>query len=193
MLFPFFHNSLIIHGIIHQIVFGYFDLYFLLFIRIKYDMKTAQNIVNNSIKENRLPLKVSSLRSHRRYLGITHLCENAHFTFKILQYTCFNCTCYTCSYDECVWDISQSNKICKISHIACTLPFLDCFGWLVSPSGHRCMVNAGARKGKPIISEVTSCVNNIIYRRYIWSVSLSFSPMDWHNKQITHLVTNYWP
>ncbi len=34
---------------------------FLLFITIKYDMKTAQKIVNNSIKENRLPLKVSSL------------------------------------------------------------------------------------------------------------------------------------
>ncbi len=42
LLFDFFHNSLIIHGIIHQIVFGYFDLYFLLFITIKYDMKTAQ-------------------------------------------------------------------------------------------------------------------------------------------------------
>ncbi len=43
-------------------VFGYYDWYFLLFITIKYDMKTAQKIVNNSIKENRLPLKVSSLR-----------------------------------------------------------------------------------------------------------------------------------
>ncbi len=58
----FFHNSIIIHRIIHKIVFGYFDLYFLLFITIKYDMKTAQKIVNNSMKENRLPLKVSSLR-----------------------------------------------------------------------------------------------------------------------------------
>ncbi len=51
-----------IHGIIHQIVFGYFDLYCLLFITIKYDMKTAQKIVNNSIKENKLLLKVSSIR-----------------------------------------------------------------------------------------------------------------------------------
>ncbi len=51
-------------------------------------MKTVQKIVKNSIKENRLP-----------YLGISHLCENAHFTYKILQYTCFN---YTCSYDKCV-------------------------------------------------------------------------------------------
>ncbi len=58
----FFHNSLIIHGIINQIVFGYFDLYFLLFITIKYDMNTAQKIVNNSIKEHRLPLKLNSLR-----------------------------------------------------------------------------------------------------------------------------------
>ncbi len=40
-----FQNSLIIHGIIHQIVFEYFDLYFLLFITIKSDMKTAQKIV----------------------------------------------------------------------------------------------------------------------------------------------------
>ncbi len=58
----FFHNSLIINGIIHQIVFGYFDLYFLLFITIIYDMKTEQKIVNNSIKENRLSLNVNSLR-----------------------------------------------------------------------------------------------------------------------------------
>ncbi len=56
-----FHNSLIIHGISHQIVFGYFALYFLLFITITYDMNTAQKIVNNSMKENRLALKVSSL------------------------------------------------------------------------------------------------------------------------------------
>ncbi len=48
----FFHNLLIIHGIMHQMMFGYFDLYFLLFITIKYDMKTAQKIVKNSIKEN---------------------------------------------------------------------------------------------------------------------------------------------
>ncbi len=50
------------HGIIHQIVFGYLDLYFLIFISIKYDTKTAQKMVNNSIKENRLSLKVSSFR-----------------------------------------------------------------------------------------------------------------------------------
>ncbi len=58
----FSQNSLIIHGFIHQIVFGYFHLYFLLIIAIKYNMKTAQKIVNNLIKENRLPLRVSSLR-----------------------------------------------------------------------------------------------------------------------------------
>ncbi len=57
----FFRNSLIIHGIIQQIVFGYIDVYFLLLITIKYDMKTAHKIVNSSIKENRLPLKVNSL------------------------------------------------------------------------------------------------------------------------------------
>ncbi len=88
----------------------FFDLYFLLFITIKYDMKTAPKIVKNSIKENRLPLNVSSLRKHRQYLGKTHLCENAHFIYKILQYTCFNCIWYTCSYDKCVWDMSQYNK-----------------------------------------------------------------------------------
>ncbi len=33
-------------------LFGYFDLYFLLFITIKYDMKTGQKIVKKSIKEN---------------------------------------------------------------------------------------------------------------------------------------------
>ncbi len=40
------------HGIIQQIVFGDFDLYFLIFITIKYDMKTAEKIVNNLIIEN---------------------------------------------------------------------------------------------------------------------------------------------
>ncbi len=83
-------------------MFGYLDLDFLLFITIKYDMTTAQKIVKKSMKENRLPLKISSLRKHRPYLGITHLYENAHFIYKILQYTCFNCICYTCSYDKCV-------------------------------------------------------------------------------------------
>ncbi len=62
LVFFFFHNSLILHGIIHQIVFGYFYFYFLLFITITFDMKTAHKIVNNSTKENRLPLKVTSLR-----------------------------------------------------------------------------------------------------------------------------------
>ncbi len=99
-------------------MFGYFDLYFLLFITIRNDMKTAQKIVNNSMKENRLPLKASSLRYYRRYVGITHLCENAHFTFKILQYICFICTCYICSYDKCVWDMSQCKKL---SNIQCAI------------------------------------------------------------------------
>ncbi len=58
-----FNNSLIIHYcIIQQILFGYFDLYVLLFITIKLDMKTAQKVVNNLINENIFPLKVSSLR-----------------------------------------------------------------------------------------------------------------------------------
>ncbi len=49
-------------------------------------------------------------------MGITDLCENAHFTYNILQYTCFNCTCYTCSYDKCVWDLSQHNKLSDIQY-----------------------------------------------------------------------------
>ncbi len=38
------------------------------------------------------------------------------FTYKILQYTCFNSTCYTCSYDKCVWDMSQYNKLSDIQY-----------------------------------------------------------------------------
>ncbi len=56
-----FHNSLIIHGIIHQMMVGYFDLYFL-FIIIKSDMKIAYKTVINLINEKIFPLKVSSLR-----------------------------------------------------------------------------------------------------------------------------------
>ncbi len=51
-----------IYNIIRQIIFGYFDLYLLLFITTKSDMKTAQKIVNNLINENIFLLKVSLLR-----------------------------------------------------------------------------------------------------------------------------------
>ncbi len=67
-------------------VFGYFDLQFLLFITIKCYMKTALKIANHLINENILHLKVSSLR----YLGMINLCQSTHFTYTILQYTCFN-------------------------------------------------------------------------------------------------------
>ncbi len=44
------------------------------------------------INENIFPLKVSSLRRDGLYLGITNSCKNTHFTYRIFQYTCFNCT-----------------------------------------------------------------------------------------------------
>ncbi len=70
-------------------------------------------------------------------MGKTHLCENAHLTYKIVQYTCFNCTCYTCLYDKCVWDMSQYNKLSDIQyarfHILPVDLHLDCFGQVVSP------------------------------------------------------------
>ncbi len=67
-------------------------------------------------------------------MGITHLCENAHFTYKILQYTCFNCTYYTCSYDKCVWDMSQYNKLSDIQYARFQILPVDLhFGQLVSP------------------------------------------------------------
>ncbi len=49
------------HGIIQQIVFGYFELYILLFQTIKSDILTAQKIVNYSIYENIFPLKKRSV------------------------------------------------------------------------------------------------------------------------------------
>ncbi len=58
----FFHNSHIIHSNINQPVFGYFDLYFVPYINIKSDMKTAEKIVNTIINENIFPIKVSLLR-----------------------------------------------------------------------------------------------------------------------------------
>ncbi len=50
------------HGIIHKIVFGYFNLYLFLFITIKSQMATAQKIVNNLINENIFPLKVIKIK-----------------------------------------------------------------------------------------------------------------------------------
>ncbi len=75
-------------------------------------------------------------------MGITHLFENAHFTYKILQYTGFNCTCYTCSYDKCEWDMSQYNKLSNIQYARfryfVSTFILDCFGQLVSPQYMTC-------------------------------------------------------
>ncbi len=46
LVFVFIHNSLIIHDIIQQVVFSYFNLYILPFITIKSDMETAQKVFN---------------------------------------------------------------------------------------------------------------------------------------------------
>ncbi len=69
----FSHNSLIIHSMINQIVFGYFDVFILLCITIKSDMKTVKKIVTNLINEN-ISSNVSSLRCDWRYLEIINLC-----------------------------------------------------------------------------------------------------------------------
>ncbi len=58
-------------------------------------------------------------------MGITHLCENAHFIYKILQYTCFNYTCYTYSYDKCVWDMSHYNKLSHIQYARFQILYVD--------------------------------------------------------------------
>ncbi len=62
-----------------QIVLEYFDLYILLFKTIKHDTKTAERIVNNL--ENIFALYVRPLRQDRKYLNITNLCQNIHFTY----------------------------------------------------------------------------------------------------------------
>ncbi len=54
----FAHNN----GIIHQIAFGWFTLYVLLYITIKSDMQNVQKIVNNLIYENIDPLKVNLIK-----------------------------------------------------------------------------------------------------------------------------------
>ncbi len=66
----YFDNSLIIHGIIYQIVFEHLDLYVLLYNTIKCDMKTEEKVVNNFIDENIFPRMVSSLGPDGWYLGI---------------------------------------------------------------------------------------------------------------------------
>ncbi len=59
----FFYNSLIKHGVIHWIVRGYVDLYFLLFKTIKGEHDSSQEkIDNNFMNENICSLKASSLK-----------------------------------------------------------------------------------------------------------------------------------
>ncbi len=70
-------------------------------------MKTAQKIVNNLIN---ISLRAQLIKTTLGSLGITSLCQNTHFTYKIFQYTCFNWTYYTCSYIKWVCDMSQLYK-----------------------------------------------------------------------------------
>ncbi len=70
-------------------------------------------------------------------MGKSHLCENAHFIYKILQYTCFSCICYTYSYNKFVWDMSQYNKPSDIQYARFLILPVDLhfetFGQLVFP------------------------------------------------------------
>ncbi len=111
LVFGFTHNSLTIQVIICQKVFRYFDFYILLFITIQSDMKTAQTNVNNLINTNIFPLKVSRIRQCGWYLGITKVCQNTHFTYAILQYTCIKWIYYTRSFVKLLGDMSQYKKV----------------------------------------------------------------------------------
>ncbi len=64
-IYIFFFSSQFSHNndFIQQLVFGDFNLYVLLFITIKRDMKTAEKIINNVINENIFLLKISSLKT----------------------------------------------------------------------------------------------------------------------------------
>ncbi len=119
-------------------MFGYFGLYLLLFITIKH-MKTALKIVNNIfIKWKYISFKGQLIKTiYRWYLEINSLCQNTHFTYKIIQYTCFNWTCYTCSYVkgyEVCFNTTNSNfqlQNFRYWYWLCT-SILDCFGQLES-------------------------------------------------------------
>ncbi len=71
-------------------------------------------------------------------MGITHLCENAHFTYKILQYTCFNCTGAILAHMINVYAIclnTTNYPIFNMQYFRYCLwtSILDYFGQLVSP------------------------------------------------------------
>ncbi len=56
------YDSLLKHGILHQIVSRYSDVYLFTFITIKSDMNTSEKIVKILINENIFLLRVISLR-----------------------------------------------------------------------------------------------------------------------------------
>ncbi len=81
------NNSILIYGIIQQMSFDTL-IYIFTNYNINSDRKTVQKIFNYLINENIFPLKISLLRQDVWYLGIPNLCQNTHFTYKIIQYTC---------------------------------------------------------------------------------------------------------
>ncbi len=58
-----------------------------------------------------------------------HLCENTHFTYKILQYTCFNYMI------KCVWDMSKYNKLSDIEYARFQILPVDLYFWLFWSAG----------------------------------------------------------
>ncbi len=97
-------------------------------------MKTAQKNINNLINKNIFPLNISLLRQTG---DITYLCQNIHFTYKILQYTCFNWTYYGCSWLNTIHSRARSVQTALSTfqyarYWLCTSIF-DCFSQVVSP------------------------------------------------------------
>ncbi len=98
-------------------------------------MKTVQKQVNNFINENVFLLKDGQLIKNNGWdLRITSLCQNTHFTYKILQYTCFNWTYYTCSYVKLILFVNSTNYAIFNMQDFRHRPFvsvLNCFGHVV--------------------------------------------------------------
>ncbi len=119
----FFHNSLIVYAINYQIVFGCFELYLLIFINIKSDMKTAQKIVNNLINKNTFLKTRCVIFGDNQIMSkhIFHIQNPSIYQFQLDLYVLHLLICKMGMRYVSLEPTIQFS-ICKISYIGCVPP-----------------------------------------------------------------------
>ncbi len=120
LLFSQFIHKIIIHDIIYQIMYGYFDVYFVLFKDITSEMKTYQKIIINLINENILKrhhIKTRWMIFEDKQFVWKHIfyIRNPSISLFLFDYTCSYMYVIYISMQHSIW--FSIGKIAEICHV----------------------------------------------------------------------------